>query len=53
MERCRDTEQAVPHSCVVGKNWEGYLRSEGYQTQTGPPSPAFQYQKISPDNFWL
>ena len=29
-------DQAVPHSCVVDKYWEGHLRSEGSQPQARP-----------------
>ena len=37
---------AVPHSCVVYKNQEGYLRNEGPQPQTRPSSsPRFQLQE--------
>ena len=32
----------VPHTCVVDKNWEGYLRSEGSPPHTRPSSPGFQ-----------
>ena len=30
-EACRpgDVEQAVSHPCIVDKNWEGHLGSEG------------------------
>ena len=28
----------VPHLCVVDKNWEGYLRSEGSQAHSRPPT---------------
>ena len=38
-------ERAVPHSCVVDKNQEGYLRSERSQPQARPHSPGFQHQK--------
>ena len=41
-QRGRDVEWAVPHSRVVGKSWEGYLRSKGSQSQARPPSPGFQ-----------
>ena len=37
-------EQPVPHSCIVDKNWEGYLGSEGSQPQARPHSTGFQHQ---------
>ena len=30
VDRCRDAEGVVPEPHVVGKNWGGYLRNEGY-----------------------
>ena len=45
MQRSRVAEQAVPHTCVVVKNQEGYLRSKGSQPCTRPPSPEFQHQE--------
>ena len=42
MWRC---EWAVSHPHVVDKNQEGYLGSEGSQTQTRPPSLGFQLQE--------
>ena len=35
-------EQMVPHSCVVDKNWGGYLGSQQSQSQARPCSPGFQ-----------
>ena len=36
---------AVPHSCVVVKNREGYLGSKRSEPQAGSHSPGFQHQK--------
>ena len=38
-------EWVVPHSHVVGKHWEGYLRSQQSQPQTRIPSLGFQHQE--------
>ena len=38
-------EQVVLHPHVVHKNQEGYLRSEGSQPHTNPPSPEIQCQE--------
>ena len=48
MEMGREVAAAdwvVPHSCVVDKNQEGYLRSKQTQLQTRPLSPGFQHQQ--------
>ena len=52
MERHRDSEWhgkvaewVVPCSCVVDKNQEGYLRSEGSQPQMRLLSLGFQCQE--------
>ena len=44
----------VPHSCVVYKNQEGYLRNE--VSSPKPDHPVAQgssSRKINPHNFWL
>ena len=46
--RGRDMEmwkRLVPHTCVVDKNWEGYLGSEGSQPHTSPLSPGSKCQE--------
>ena len=40
-------EQVVPHSRVVDKNQEEYLRSELSQPQARPHSPSFQWQEVT------
>ena len=48
VERCGDVmwlgeamEWVILHACVVGKNQEGYLRSEGSQAKARPHSAGF------------
>ena len=41
----RPAEQAVPHSHVADKNWEGHLGREPPQPQDRPQSPGFQHRK--------
>ena len=45
LERHGHMEWEFPNPCIVDKNWEGYLRSEGSQHHTRPPSPGFQHQE--------
>ena len=44
--------QVVPHSCVVDKNWEGYLGNEQSQPQTSQPRVPVP-GRLSSHNFWL
>ena len=43
----------VPHLCVVDKNQEGYLRSEGLKPHTSSRAQGSNARKVSPHNFWL
>ena len=40
-QQWQSVEQAVPHSPVVDKNWEGHLGSELSQAQARPYIPGF------------
>ena len=48
-----DVEWAVLHPCVVDKNWEGYLRSEGFHPKPDHPAHSSSTRKISSHNFPL